>query len=94
MERETIFHAEGEKMHSLHLENRKSAALTGVMEVLAFDENQVILRTENGEVALTGENLHVTKLMQEEGRLMVEGKIESFFYTTPRKASRLFGKRK
>ena len=69
------------KAHSLALENRKTAALTGVSEVLAFDENQVILMTESGEIVLTGEGLHVTRLMLEEGQLTVEGRLDGIVYT-------------
>jgi len=69
------------KPHTLSLENRQRAALTGVSEVLAFDENQVVLMTEGGELALAGEGLHVTKLMLEEGHMAVEGKIDSVVYT-------------
>lgn len=94
MEKETFLHPESGKNHALQLENRSLARLTGVQEVLAFDENQVVLRTESGEVALMGENLHVTRLMLEEGQLTVEGKIDSFFYSGPRKKGRLFGKTK
>ena len=78
------------KNHTLAMENRKRAALTGVSEVLAFDENQVILMTDLGEIALTGEELHVTKLMLEEGQLTVEGKIDSVFYTQAPRRRGLF----
>lgn len=94
MEKEVILQSAAHRPHSLHLESRTSAALTGVTEVLAFDENQVILRTENGEVALMGEGLHVTKLMLEEGQLTVEGRLDSFCYSNPRKGGRLFRKGK
>lgn len=94
MEKETVLHPGMGKGHSLHLEERRSVALTGVEEVLAFDESQVVLRTGSGEVALMGEGLHVTRLMMEEGQLTVEGKIDSFFYSSPRKGRRLFGKNK
>ena len=69
------------KAHSLSLENRQRAMLTGVSEVVGFDENQVILLTDSGEVALTGEGLHVTRLMLEEGQLAVEGKFDGVFYS-------------
>ncbi len=69
------------KNHTLSLENRQRAVLTGVSEVLGFDENQVVLMTENGEIDLTGEGLHVTRLMLEEGQLAVDGKIDGVFYT-------------
>ena len=81
------------KNHLLTLDNRRRAALTGVSEVLGFDENQVSLMTENGEVTLTGEGLHVTKLMLEEGQLAVEGKIDGVIYSAQRSRRRgLFGR--
>ena len=70
-----------QRAHSLAMENRQRAALTGVSEVLAFDETQVLLMTDGGEIALTGEGLHVTRLMLEEGQLTVEGCIDGVFYT-------------
>ena len=72
------------------LENRQRAALSGISEVLAFDENQVVLLTDSGEIALTGEGLHVTRLMLEEGQLAVEGKIDSVIYTQRTRRRGLF----
>ena len=72
------------KNHMLTLDNRRRASLTGVSEVLGFDENQVNLRTENGEVTIAGEGLHVTKLMLDEGQLAVEGKIDGVVYSAQR----------
>ena len=81
------------KNHLLTMENRRRVALTGVNEVLGFDENQVSLMTENGEVILTGEGLHVTKLMLEEGQLAVEGKIDGIQYSAQRgRRRRLFSR--
>ena len=94
MDKETVLRPGTGKGHTLHLEERRSVALTGVEEVLAFDENQVVLRTGSGEVALMGEGLHVTRLMMDDGQLTVEGKIDSFFYTAPRKSRRLLGRSK
>lgn len=69
------------RAHSLTLDNRQRAALTGISEVVAFDENQVVLRTDSGEIVLSGEGLHVTRLMLEDGQLAVEGKVDSVFYS-------------
>jgi len=91
MEKEnTARHALPAKNHTLTMENRRRAVLTGVNEVLGFDENQVTLMTENGEIALTGEGLHVTKLMLEEGQLAVEGKIDGVIYTQRTRRKGLF----
>lgn len=94
MEKQATMNPGSGRPHTLHLEERRSAVLTGVQEVLAFDENQVVLRTESGEVALVGDGLHVTRLMLEEGQLTVEGRIDSFLYTAPRKGRRMFGRGK
>lgn len=90
MEKEQGNRPAAPRTHTLSMENRQRAALTGVSEVLAFDENQVILMTENGEIALTGEGLHVTRLMLEEGQLTVEGKLDSIFYTQRSRRRGLF----
>ncbi len=91
MEKEqTARRAPAEKNHTLILENRQRAALTGISEVLAFDENQVVLLTEGGEIALTGEGLHVTRLMLEEGQLTVDGKLDGIIYTQRRRRRGLF----
>ena len=81
MEKEPLAQKHEHRPHVFTLENRQHADLTGVSEVLAFDENQVILLTDCGEIAFTGENLHVTRLTLEEGRLTVEGKVDSIVYT-------------
>lgn len=91
MEKESaVRNAAAPKPHTLTLENRQKAALSGVSEVLAFDDNQVILSTDHGEIALTGEGLHVTRLMLEEGQLTVEGRIDSLFYTQRSRRRGLF----
>ena len=46
------------KNHSRSLENRQRAYLTGVSEVLGFDENQVSLMTDHGEITLNGEKFN------------------------------------
>lgn len=79
--------------HTLRMDNRRAAALTGISEVIAFDDNQVILSTDQGDVALTGEGLHVTRLMLEEGQLTVEGRIDSVFYSQRKRRRGLFRRR-
>ena len=92
MEKEQVSRAA--RPHSLSMDNRKKADLTGVSEVLSFDENQVNLLTDCGEITLTGENLHVTALMLEEGKMTVEGQVDSVFYLQPARRAALFGRRK
>lgn len=90
MEKERSLSAPGGKAHTLHLDNRRQAALTGVSEVISFDEEQVALATDQGDVMLTGEGLHVTRLMLEEGQLTVEGRIDAIFYAQRKRRRGLF----
>ena len=75
-------------LHSLIMEARKKTALTGVKEVIAFDDGQVVLETDAGEITLTGQGMHVTRLMLTEGELTVEGLIDGIFYTDKKEKKR------
>lgn len=45
--------------HTLMLDGRARAKLTGVTAVSCFNDREVVLETGEGEVALLGENLHI-----------------------------------
>jgi sporulation protein YabP len=66
--------------HTLSIDKRKRAVITGVMDVFSFQENEVILKIESGEMVLTGQNLHISKLLLEEGQLHVEGQVDGVQY--------------
>lgn len=67
--------------HSITLDNRRTLNMTGVNEVSAFDEKQLILNTEGGRMTVDGEGLHVTALLLEEGRIAIDGQINAITYT-------------
>lgn len=66
--------------HSVTMEKRSNIAITGVVDVLSFDEDSIIADTEMGLLVLKGENLHVSKLNLDEGEVLVEGEIDSLEY--------------
>lgn len=68
------------KPYGLTLERREKAVLTGVTDVERFDENEVVLHTHGGRLTLTGTGLHVSSLLLEEGRLLVDGAIDGVSY--------------
>ena len=82
--------------HTLMLDGRARAKLTGVTAVSCFNDREVVLETGEGEVALLGENLHIEQLNLDDGQLDVTGEIAGIEYeTTQRKARRgLFGRKK
>ena len=83
--------------HTLLLDGRARAKLTGVTAVSCFNDREVVLETSEGEVALLGENLHIEQLNLDDGQLDVTGEIAGVEYSeTARKKERrgLFGRKK
>ena len=67
--------------HNLIMENRKTLTITGVMDIDSFDEQTVIVFTEEGELTVKGENLHINKIDVDTGDLLMEGAIDSISYS-------------
>ena len=68
--------------HRLTIENRASGTMTGIREVVSFDENQVVLDTDMGLLTLKGKELHVSRLTLEKGEVYLNGTIESLTYSS------------
>ena len=51
-----------QKSHKLVLNNRKTGLVTGVLDVLSFNLNEILLETEQGRLAIKGDELHVNRL--------------------------------
>lgn len=75
--------------HSVQMERRRHTVITGVSDVCSFQENEVVLKVDTGLMILTGEGLHMAKLLLEDGKLQIEGKVDSMVYEQPRKSFRL-----
>ena len=72
----------GIRAHACRLENRSAASLTGVREVVSFDENQVVVDTDMGLLTIKGKELHVSRLTLEKGEVDVDGTIDSITYSS------------
>ena len=70
-----------EKKHTLSVVARTSASLTGVCDVQSFDEREVILRTDCGEMTVEGEDLRVGTLDVERGVVELTGRICALYYS-------------
>ena len=55
--------------HKLTLNNRKDCTINGVVDVLSFDVNEILLETEQGMLMIRGNALHVTRLTLEKGEI-------------------------
>ena len=81
--------------HKLTLNERKSLTMTGVTEVVSFDEGTVILHTSLGTLVVQGQNLQLKQLSLDGGQVAVDGTISSLLYEEQRAPGgwmhRLFG---
>ena len=66
--------------HKLQLNERKSLTMTGVTEVVSFDETAVVLQTSLGLLIVQGQQLSLKNLSLEGGQVMVEGTISALSY--------------
>ena len=63
------------------LENREKLTLSGVRDVLSFDDQIVIVETELGLLTIKGQNLKITKLSIDTGDVVVEWDILNLGYS-------------
>ena len=76
------------RAHSISMENRERVSFTGVKDVESFNEEEVILHTEAGVIALEGQGLHISRLNLDDGQLIVEGYIIAMEYLEDTAAKR------
>ena len=68
-------------IQNLILENRNKLSISGVKDVLSFDDQVVIMETELGLLTVKGETLKINKLSIDTSEVIVEGEISSLAYS-------------
>lgn len=76
--------------HKLVLDQRSSLTMTGVTEVVSFDELAVVLKTTLGTLVIGGKDLQLKQLTLDGGQVAVEGSIAALHYEEPREAGGWF----
>ncbi len=66
--------------HFLSVDNKEKLTINQVVDVDAFDENNLWANIKEGAIEISGESLSVEKLDLDEGLLVVRGDIRSFSY--------------
>ena len=66
--------------HLVTMTNRKQVELSGITNVVTFDEQAVILETTMGLLIIMGEQLHITMLNLDQSEVAVEGNIAAMEY--------------
>lgn len=87
---------QNEQSHKLSLEGRQKLSLTGVTEVVSFDDTAVVLRTCMGDLLVGGSQLQLKTLSLDGGQVAVDGHISLLQYEEPKATGgnilrRLFG---
>lgn len=78
------------------LENREKLNISGVKDVLSFDDQMVIVETDLGLLTIKGENLRINKLNIDIAEVTIEGLINGLIYsdvdTVNKKSGNILGK--
>lgn len=68
-------------IQNLILENRGKLSISGVIDVLSFDDQVVIVETELGLLTVKGENIRINKLSIDTSEVIIEGDISYLAYS-------------
>ena len=68
-------------VQNLILENRGKLSISGVLDVLSFDDQVIMVETELGLLTIKGEGLRITKLSIDTSEVIVEGNISYLAYS-------------
>ena len=66
--------------HGVSLKDRKELTVTGVTEVVSFDEETVILKTSLGILNVHGRQLQLKNLSTNGGQMEVTGQVAALIY--------------
>lgn len=68
-------------IQNLILENRSKLSISGVNDVLSFDDQVVMVETELGLLTVKGENIRINKLSIDTSEVIIEGDISYLAYS-------------
>lgn len=87
--------AEERLPHKLTLNERKQLTMSGVKEVVSFEDTAVVLQTNLGTLIIQGKELQLKTLSVDGGQVAVDGTVSALVYEEPRQSGgwlrRLFG---
>lgn len=68
-------------IQNLILENRGKLSISGVNDVLSFDDQVVMIDTELGLLTVKGDNIRINKLSLDTSEVIIDGEISSLTYS-------------
>lgn len=70
--------------HKLQLNERQQLTMTGVTEVVSFEDTAVVLQTSLGTLVIQGRELQLKTLSLDGGHVAVDDTVCSLVYEEPR----------
>ena len=67
--------------HQVVMENRKTLNITGVMQVVSYDEFKLVLKTDYGKLTISGRNLVAGEISTTGKSLQLTGDIDFLQYS-------------
>lgn len=78
--------------HNIIIEDRKKLTLSGIKDVISFDDETLLLETVLGRLTVKGAGLHIVNFDTASGDLFAEGKIYAAVYTSDEKNGGFFSR--
>lgn len=66
--------------HTLFMDNRKKITLTGVKDIISFDEENVSLISSMGKVVIRGKDIRIESFGSDSTDMEIEGKFDAVVY--------------
>lgn len=87
-----MFNDEILESSNIIIENRNRIIVTGVKEVGTFLPDGLVFYTVLGQLTVRGNNLKLTSLDNETGKLIVDGAVTGVVYTDDRQKNGFWGR--
>jgi len=71
--------------HNVFIKDRKTVELTGVKNIESFDASEFLIETALGFLNITGSDLVLLKLDQDNSEVIIKGNIETLAYVAGKK---------
>ena len=81
-----------EHRQDIVISDRARLSVSGVIDVQSFDDKSVILKTNNGALAIDGDDLRISELSVDTGKLLVEGQIGGVVFFEPTEQKKKHGR--
>ena len=66
--------------HDVILKSRSRLEMTGINDVMSYDESEILIQTNDTSMSIEGENLKIERFDAEKEELIVNGLICGIYY--------------